>query len=78
MNTCNVQPDASLDQVDKLIDAAAEEREKHKGEADKLGITPEKLLAMKNYAKQLMRSDPRMKTPTVRRKVCQKFKIKLT
>jgi hypothetical protein len=45
--------------------------------AGKLGITPAKLKAMREYAIFLRRSDKRMKQSTVTRKIKEKFKIKL-
>ncbi len=46
-------------------------------EANKLGVTFQKFQSMKAYAAQLHQSDKRMKTATIRRKVCEKFKVKL-
>ena len=45
--------------------------------AEILGVTPAKLQAMKEYAALLRRMDSKIKKSTVRRKVCEKFKIKL-
>ena len=45
--------------------------------AENLGITPAKLKSMREYAMILRRSDSRMKPSTIRRKILEKYKIKL-
>lgn len=46
-------------------------------QAESMGITPAKLKAMKDYAAILVKQDKRIKPSTVRKKVLEKFKIKL-
>lgn len=46
-------------------------------EAEKMGITPAKLNAMKEYAALLRRTDKRMKQSAIKKKICEKFKVKL-
>lgn len=45
--------------------------------AESMGITPAKLKAMREYAANLVKQDKKMKQSTVRKKVLEKFKIKL-
>lgn len=45
--------------------------------AETLGITPAKLHSMREYAKILRQSDRRMKESTIRKKILEKYKIKL-
>lgn len=45
--------------------------------AERLGITPAKLDAMRKYAVFLRKSEPRIKESTVRKRILEKFKIKL-
>lgn len=46
--------------------------------AESLGITPAKLKSMREYAVILRKSDKRMKESTIRKKILEKYKIKLT
>lgn len=46
--------------------------------AETLGITPEKLKSMREYAAKLKKKFPRMKDNRIQRKVAEQFKIKLT
>lgn len=45
--------------------------------AERLGISPAKLKSMREYAINLRKSDRRMKMSTIRKKVLEKYKIKL-
>ena len=47
-------------------------------EAEKLGVSVEKLRAMKAYAQKLHRKHPKMKMDRLQRKVADHFKIKFT
>lgn len=55
----------------------APKRETPEQEAARLGVTVAKLTAMKSYAALLVKLDKRIKPSTVRKKVAEKFKIKL-
>lgn len=46
-------------------------------EAEKIGITPAKLKAMREYSSLLMKQNPKMKLATVRKNVAEKFKVKI-
>lgn len=46
--------------------------------AKKIGVTPDKLAAMRKYSAELKRKFPHMKTNRIQRKVAEQFKIKLT
>lgn len=45
--------------------------------AQNLGITPAKLKSMREYAMILRKSDRRIKPSTIRKKILEKYKIKL-
>ena len=45
--------------------------------AQNLGITPAKLKSMREHAMILRRSDSRIKPSTIRKKILEKYKIKL-
>lgn len=45
--------------------------------AESIGVTPAKLKAMREYAGLLRQQDKRIKESTIRRKICEKFKVKL-
>lgn len=45
--------------------------------AENMGITPAKLKSMREYAKLLRFHDKRMKPSTIRKKILEKYKIRL-
>lgn len=65
--SCDVTPPAAEAQPKSELEITAA----------KMGITPAKLKSMREYATFLRRSDRRMKESTIRRKICEKYKIKL-
>lgn len=50
----------------------------HQEEAETLGLSPERLQEIKDYAIKLRRKFPQFKEDRLRRKVAEYFKIKLT
>lgn len=46
--------------------------------ARKIGITPERLLEMREYTKMIKKKYPHMKPDRLQRKVAEYFKVKLT
>jgi hypothetical protein len=74
--SCEVEelvPDAEIIALAKEAKPKTHEEK----EAEKLGVTLAKFKAMQEYAAQLVRQEPRMKKSRVRRKVAEKFNLKL-
>lgn len=66
------------DEIKKSADRVGYENQPELIEtAEKLGVTPAKLDAMRKYAAFLRNSDRRIKEATVRKRILEKFKIKL-
>lgn len=45
--------------------------------AEKIGVTPAKLKAMREYAALLRKGDNKIKEVTIRKRICEKFKVKV-
>lgn len=61
-----------LDPKKKMLDDPALVKE-----AEKIGVTPAKLYAMREYAKELQIKNPGIKLSTINSRIQQKFKVQI-
>ena len=64
--------------TEQIEDAKPVGTDAEQAEASRLGITVEKLIALKTYAARLHKKYPHKGKSWLQRKVCEHFKIKLT